>query len=239
MIWSAPPPDLVLPPDAIHVWRAAADADRSRIEALARTVSPEERERAGRFAFQENRDRFLVRRGMVRALLGWYLAIPPERVEIEPDVRGKPSLAASLRFNVSHSGELILVAVALDREVGVDLERIEPSTVDVRIAEHFFSRREAAELRAVPAAQRPNAFFARWTRKEAYLKARGDGLAGLTDGGTPQDPRWSVRALEPGPGYVGALAAWGHGWHLEAWRWEWAEGVSDRVSRARPPARLG
>jgi 4'-phosphopantetheinyl transferase len=223
MIWASPPPNLALAPDTIHVWRAAADADPPRVEALARTVSPDERERAERFAFQQNRDRFLVRRGAVRAILGRYLAIPPERVEVELDVRGKPCLRASLRFNVSHSGELVLVAVALGREVGVDIERIDPAAVDARIVGHFFSRRESAELRGLPAAQRPNAFFARWTRKEAYLKARGDGLAGLTDGGLPEDPRWSVRALEPSPGYTGALAAWGHGWQLGAWRWEWCQ----------------
>ena len=223
MIWSSAPRDLALAPDTIHVWRAAADADSARIEALARTVSPDERERAARFAFQQNRDRFLVRRGMLRAILGRYLAMPPERLEIEPDVRGKPSLRTSLRFNVSHSGGLVLVAVALGREVGVDIERIEPSAVDARIAGNFLSRRESAEVRALPAAQRPYAFFARWTRKEAYLKARGDGRAGLTDGGLPEDPRWSVRALEPSPGYAGALAAWGHGWHLGAWRWEWCQ----------------
>jgi 4'-phosphopantetheinyl transferase len=141
-------------------------------------------------------------------------------------------------FNVSHSDELALFAVASDREVGIDVERVRPVTDPEQIADHFFSAPERTALRAVPPDRRLEAFFDCWTRKEAYVKARGDGLAHPLDQfavslgpgeparflpvagyPTPEPSAWSLQALAPGNGYVAALAAEGHGWRTVSRRW--------------------
>ncbi len=147
---------------------------------------------------------------------------------------GKPSLSgpggAGLRFNISHCGDLALYAFARSRELGVDVERVTPGMASEKIASQFFSPAEVAALRAVPKPRRAEAFFACWTRKEAYIKARGKGLslpldrfavsitpgdAALLSSCSPGDvERWSLRELEPGSGYAGALAVEGKGWSL-------------------------
>jgi 4'-phosphopantetheinyl transferase len=138
----------------------------------------------------------------------------------------------SLRFNLSHSGSTALYAVACQREVGIDLERIEPKLAD-DIAEKFFSRNEVATLRSLPSSARLQAFFNCWTRKEAYVKARGAGLqislrsfdvslapdeqaAFLSEG----QFGWSLRALRLDPDYAAAIAVEGKDWQLRLWQWQ-------------------
>ena len=141
-----------------------------------------------------------------------------------------------LRFNLSHSQGLALYAVTRGREIGVDLECIRPISDAEQIAERFFSAHENAVFRTIPAHEKPKAFFNCWTRKEAYLKALGDGLArpldefdvSLAPGepakllrieGAPQEAsRWSLNRLEPGSGYVAALAVEGYGYQLKCWQ---------------------
>src|SRR5262249_39550263 len=147
----------------VHLWRAAADVDPARLEAMWRIGSHAERVRAARFAFAHDRDRCTVRTGILRTLLGRYLGVEPERVRLERDARGKPFVPPAVQFNMSHSAGVVLIAVAR-RAVGVDVERIDPAGVDARIVAHFFSPGEAAELDALPAARRAAAFFAWWTR---------------------------------------------------------------------------
>src|SRR2546422_5347503 len=181
-VWSPPPRDLALESDEIHVWRAAADATGLQLEDLRQTLGPSEQARAERFSFRRDRDRFIIRRGRLRAILGRYLATDSSRLQFNYGGRGKPALAppyrdTQLRFNVSRSDGLVLYAITRGREVGVDLEQIQPAIAQERIPEHFFSAREVATLRALPADEQVEAFFACWTRKEAYVKARGEGLA--------------------------------------------------------------
>jgi len=241
-VWSPPPPDLALGSDAVHVWRAAADPTGSALEDLRHTLARSEQARADRFAFRRDRDRFVTRRGRLRAILGRYLAVDPGRLRFNDGAGGKPALAPEfdgrrLRFNVSASGGLVLYAVTRGREIGVDLEAIQPAIAQERIPEYFFSPREVAALRALPAEAQTEAFFACWTRKEAYVKARGEGLALRLDGFdvslVPGEPaallctggdaqeasRWSLQALAPGRGYAGALAVEGHTWRLECFEW--------------------
>ena len=153
---------------------------------------------------------------------------------------GKPELASDggetgLRFNVSHSHGLALYAITRHREIGVDVERIRPEVASETIAEHFFSPREVAVLRALPATLQATAFFACWTRKEAYIKARGDGLSLPLDqfavSLAPGEPaallytawdaqeaaRWALHDLASGPGYRAAVAVTGHDWQLTCW----------------------
>jgi len=167
----------------------------------------------------------------------------PWRVLLRYGPKGKPEVAGDssrrrLRFNVSHSHGLALYAVTYDLEIGVDVERIRLDLDSEKIPERFFSPREAAALRELPAEVRQEAFYTCWTRKEAHLKAIGKGITlrldqfevSLTPGepaallsihGDPKGAsHWSLKALDLGPGYAGAIAVKGHGWNLECWQWE-------------------
>jgi 4'-phosphopantetheinyl transferase len=229
--------------DAVHVWQAWLDAPEPHVRVLAHALSPDECVRAESYHFERDRRRFTVCRGLLRTILGRYLAQPADRLRFEYGTRGKPALARSehdgaLRFNVSHSGGCALFAVTRGREVGVDLEQVRPLAGPERIAERFFSVPERVALRELPAHGRLEAFFTCWTRKEAYVKGRGEGLAHPLDafavsvrpdqpavlraaeGGDVEElSRWSLSALPQPPGYVAALAAEGHGWRVSSWSW--------------------
>jgi 4'-phosphopantetheinyl transferase len=196
---------------------------------LLSTLSDAERRRAERFLVEAPRSRFIVARATLRRLLGRFLGVAPGALELQEGPKGKPALAPrhgrDLRFNVSHSGDRALIAFALGREVGVDLERVERTTDLLAIARRFFSERELECLLGVAKRGRPRAFFEIWTRKEAYVKAKGGGLSiplasfDVSAGEPPRllrvedDPdeaaRWTLFSLEPAPGYVGAVAASG------------------------------
>jgi 4'-phosphopantetheinyl transferase len=241
-IWDAPPAALTLAPDEAHVWRATLDLPPAQIERLAYTLAADERARADRFRFEHLRRHFIAARGILRALLARYLDRDPRAIAFSYGPQGKPDLAVpdgdpALRFNLSHAHGLALYGFTRGREIGIDVEQIRPGVAQEAIAEHFFSPYETATLRALPVPLQGGAFFACWTRKEAYLKARGGGLsldlaafdvtlapdlpAALLQ--TRDDPaqlaRWTLTALDLGPGYAGALVVEGGGWRLRCWRW--------------------
>lgn len=241
-IWSPPPRHLSLESHEVHVWRAPANLLDSHLEDLRHTLGPSERARADRFSFARDRGRFIARQGLLRIILGRYAAMAPGLLRFTPGMGGKPALApecggVDLRFNVSSSAGLTLYAIARGREVGIDLEAIRPAIAQERIPEHFFSPREVARLRALPLDAQADAFFVCWTRKEAYVKARGEGLVrGLdwfevsfgarepaallrADGDAQEASRWSLESLAPGSGYAAALTVEGHGWTLKCWQW--------------------
>jgi 4'-phosphopantetheinyl transferase len=240
--WPSPPAHLMLSKNDVHVWRAALDRPAEDVRRLARTLSADERTRVGQFRFERDRRRFVVGRGVLRAILGRYLGIEPGLVQFGYHPEGKPYLpqdwgAGGLRFNLAHSHGLGLYALARDREVGIDLERCSPKIDCEPIAGQFFSPREVRALQALPARERIKAFYACWTRKEAYLKARGEGLSLPLDGfdvslapGEPaalldvggdalETSRWSLRELIVDPGYAAALAVEGQGGQLACWEW--------------------
>jgi 4'-phosphopantetheinyl transferase len=214
------------------------------VDELAASLSPDERDRAGAFVRERDRRHFTVGRGVLRAILSRYAGIPPKQVRFCYGPHGKPALdeahgGQTLRFNLAHSHDLALYAVTRGREIGVDLEWVGRPVPDAAtIAEHYFSAAERARLRALPELLRHEAFYNCWTRKEAYLKARGEGLslpldqfdvslapgepaALLSSHGDPGEVvRWTLWALIPGPGYVAALAVEGGDWQLECWDWE-------------------
>jgi 4'-phosphopantetheinyl transferase len=232
---------LALNLDEVHVWRAPLDAAENVLEGLERLLSPDERERAKRFIFQKHRRRFIVARAVLRELLGRYLNQEPDRMRFVYGPEGKPALAetgsGSVRFNLSHSEALALYAFVRGREVGIDLEWINPRVAFEELAERFFTPVEASALRALPERAREAAFFACWTRKEAYMKAVGKGLSLPTQDfevtlapgepaeliSTRHDPeqamRWSLLELDAGPGFAAALAVEGGGWSLKCWQW--------------------
>jgi 4'-phosphopantetheinyl transferase len=213
--------------DAVHVWQQVGVADGPSLEWLRSLLCSEERQRAGRFRFDKDRHLFITARGWLRALAGAYANCRPADVAFHYSDRGKPELAGGaptdLRFNVSHSGQMILLAFMLGRRVGVDVEKIRSDFSIAEIAERFFSPAERACLRNLPAAVQHQAFFRCWTRKEAYIKATGDGLSLPLDQfdvafapnqsaqilETRPDPaeaeRWSLWDLDVGDLYAGAL----------------------------------
>jgi len=221
--------DLVLADAEAQVWRASLDADGPAREALARALSDDERARADRFRFARDRHRFVAGRGILRVILARYLASSPPRIRLRYGPWGKPMLAPEpgapdLRFNVSHADGLVLVAIARGREIGVDVERIAPERATAAMIARCLTHREGAALRRLPPEKQPAAFFRCWTRKEAVLKGRGEGLTLLPrsvevspdEDGPPavvaiagdaaEASRWSLRDLAPAVGYVGALA---------------------------------
>jgi 4'-phosphopantetheinyl transferase len=241
--------------DEVHVLSGSLDQPAGRVEALAALLCPDERERAARFHFARHRDRFIAARGLLRCVLAAYLGQAPERIALRLGSRGKPALApqfasARLHFNVSHSQGLALIALARGREVGVDVEFMKPMAEAEQIAERFFSPREVKTLLALPEAERPAAFFACWTRKEAYIKATGEGLARSLDSfdvsfgaGRParlervlDDPleaaRWSLVELDPAPGYAAALAVAGPLGRLSCRVWAPADADPNRQRSA-------
>jgi len=213
----------------IDVWATALTAKAEDLVTLEKTLSPSELMRAGRFHFDAHRTRFIVGHARLRQLLGRYLSIPPDSIEFEPGTNGKPQLAgeaaaSGIEFNLSHSNELSLTAITTGKQVGVDLEHVRPLSDANDLVRRFFSKREAAAFAIVPEDQKPLAFFRIWTRKEACLKATGQGITHLLDqvevSFAPGEPAqlvkvpekwngsadWSLCHLEPGLGYVGAVA---------------------------------
>jgi 4'-phosphopantetheinyl transferase len=237
--WSPPPDRLVCTADAVHVWRARLDWPRATLARLESVLAADERERMARFHFEPDRRRFLIGRGALRLLLGDYLGTTPEALRFAYSPYGKPGLIADqLQFNVSHSGDLVLIAAAHGRAVGIDVERISPQTRLQEVAARFFSSHEQQSLAALASALQREAFFACWTRKEAYIKALGNGLSMPLDRfdvailpgepaaliATRPDPaeaqRWTVTDLAVGDGYKGALAVEGRGWKLRRFDWQ-------------------
>ncbi len=240
--WFPPPGTLNLKNNEVHVWRSSLMLTKPCIQGLLEILSPEERKRAERFCFQRDRENYIVARGCLRTILGRYIGIEPSLLEFCYNPYGKPSLTKAfggetLRFNLSHSHDIALYAIAYNHEVGVDIERVQLDFPHDEIAKRFFSPREVAALLALPANMQQEAFFDYWTCKEAFIKARGEGLTlsldrfdiSLVPGelvallniiGDPQEAsRWSLQRLLPGPGHAAALAVEGHDWQLKCWQW--------------------
>ena len=217
----------------VHVWYVDLSAADTCVPTPESVLSLDERARAAGMVQGENRRRFVVSRAVLRCLLSQYAEVAPEQLRFDYGPHGKPELASTglaqgLGFNMSHSGDVILYAVARGRSIGIDVEHERPRSNFMRIAERFFSVEECEALHAFPDRDRPSAFYRCWTRKEAYIKARGDGItAGLdtfgvslgadaalmsSDEGQAELTRWQMQTLDPAPGYVAALCAEG------AWR---------------------
>jgi 4'-phosphopantetheinyl transferase len=202
----------------------AVDLDFGTFDAM---LDADEHRRATRFRFERDRRRYIMRRGKLREFLSVYLNCAPSRIRFAYNRFGKPSLiGGDLRFNLSHSHAMALFVVARGIEVGCDIERRDPQLVSEQIPEHFFSPCEVQTLRSLPAADQTLAFFNCWTRKEAFIKARGYGLSlplnSFDVSLVPHEPAmllrgcegWSVQSCEPEPGYQAAVVAEGPDWRL-------------------------
>jgi 4'-phosphopantetheinyl transferase len=209
--------------DAVHLWVIDLDVMPSVVESLKVVLDAQELLRCSRLRSTELRSRFAVAHGTLRHVLGRYLGVPGSHVELERQASGKPRLKdESFVFNLSHSGGVAVLAIAAGGKLGVDVELVRAMPDASDIARSNFSLRETAEFLALPDRSRSRGFFNAWTRKEAVVKATGDGLSlpldsfdvSLAD--TParlvrapegeDAARWTLYSFEPRTGYVGALA---------------------------------
>jgi 4'-phosphopantetheinyl transferase len=245
-------------PGEVHVWWARLDDPAWRRPALAVTLDAGERQRAADLVGERDRRRYIAASGILRQVLGACLGRPPGELRLRRSALGKPELAGqpgtgALRFSLSRSGGLALVAVARDRRVGVDVEAVRPLAEPGAIARLALDPHAAAAVLALPPSRRDAALLASWTRTEAYVKARGDGLrrAGRLTlerqpagparvraaGGLAPEGTWCVEEVAPLPAHVAAVAAEGAGWRLRAWPLEpW---VAVGTGRARPRRQPG
>jgi 4'-phosphopantetheinyl transferase len=167
-----------LPLEEVHIWTFPSTAPNDVVETFARVLNTGEVSRAERFRFPHLRESFVIAHGVLRYLVGRYSDRLPAEIRFSFGSKGKPMAvgANGLQFNMTHSGDVTMIALARDCEIGVDVEKIRPLLDMQRIADQFFCVEEAAELRAVLSVERNHAFFCSWTRKEAYVKAIGAGL---------------------------------------------------------------
>jgi len=222
--------------------RANLDLPIIKIEKLDQTLSIDERSKAGRFHFEEHRRRFIARHGILRLILGCYLSVEPSAIRFCYEKNGKPRLQnafgkTDIQFNLSHSGGLALYVFTRDHEVGVDLERIRDFPEMERIVEQFFSVKERVVFGALPISEKKETFFSWWTRKEAFMKAIGDGLSYPLDtfdvsvapgkpaellrilGGAKEASRWSIGKVRPAEEFAGAFVVEGGDLDVQYWQW--------------------
>jgi 4'-phosphopantetheinyl transferase len=241
-----------LSPGRVDIWRVDLSLPEEHIQRCRGLLREDENQRAERFYFARDRNRFIAARSAMRAILAPYLNAAPRDLVFQYSAQGKPELAAEwnesgLRFNLSHSRDCALLAVTLDSAIGVDVESISRGIKTDEIAAHYFSPEEVNTLLAVAPNERVSAFFSCWTRKEAYIKAVGSGLflaldsfdvafgpgvaAALlrVDGNVQELLRWSMYSLSAPPGYAAALVVEGKDHELKQRVWEWEGMLSKSV----------
>lgn len=224
--------NLSLARDEVHVSFVCLQAMSRHVDSLLEILVPDEVARAARFRFETDRNEYIVARGLLRRILGCYTGFAPHLLQFRYSSYGKPALAAEwggdrIAFNLSHSCGVAVYAVTRNRNVGVDLEYTNQYIEFDQMAKRFFSPREASLFLQLPAQEKRGAFFSCWTRKEAYVKARGGGLsldlrcfdvtlapgqpASLlrVAGDASEVQRWSLSDLPAPAGYAAALAAEG------------------------------
>jgi 4'-phosphopantetheinyl transferase len=233
-------PQVELAEDEVQLWRVDLEAIRSQESRWQELLSSDERNRAARFHFAADRQRFVASRAWLRTILAAFLATEPSELNFSYSKNDKPSLGAAragsdITFNVSHSGGIALYAFARLREIGVDVEQIRRDFDVESIAHRFFSASEQKYLAGLPESEKVEAFFRCWTRKEAYIKATGEGLslplsqfdvslAALetnallaTRPDSAEAEQWMIREVSGGAGYSAALCVRGRDWRLTHW----------------------
>lgn len=212
----------------VHVWCAELDLPRTTLDRYTHLLAPDEQERADRFKFERDRIRYIAGRGWLRILLGRYLDRDPRELRFSYSAYRKPALVDAsdpssrreLKFNLSHCEGIAVYGIALDEEVGIDVERVRPVHDSAAIADRFFSPLERKALRRLPVSAWDEGFFRCWTRKEAYIKACGEGLslpltsfdvtvsgpAALLRSHAGDPAAWSLVHLLPADGFVGVVA---------------------------------
>ena len=248
-LWRSPLLKPVLGSNDVHIWKASLEQPAECMQLLTQILSHDEQKRSKRFYFQEDARHFIACRGILRAILGYYLGREPQQLQFCYNYNGKPALGENsedrfLHFNLSHSQGLALYAVTSSREIGIDLERIRNIPNFERIAIRFFSPEEYTILHDLPENQKNEVFFTYWTCKEAYVKALGRGLSVPfsqfdvsirkeesvvllnTKWNQEEGTRWYLHQLVPESNYVAAIAIESFSWRLYCWQWS-SETVSN------------
>jgi 4'-phosphopantetheinyl transferase len=241
ILWGAPPRERVLGDTDVHSWAFQLDRDSAQMADLACFLAPDETERARRFHFESHRNRYIAGRGLLRVILADYLGLKPSALNFHYGSHGKPSLARDgqppLVFNLAHCDGLALLAVSRLPSVGIDVERVRLLPDAGELVERFFSAAETQAFRQAPSHTQAECFFRLWTRKEAWLKATGEGIGEALPlvEVLPLDPNrpsrvvfpsrlspfssWSVQDLHPAPGFAGALAVPSTAATFSFWSW--------------------
>ena len=241
--WNVPEKDLSLSENEVHVWRASLQVSDHEYSMMQRVLPDNEHAHALRFAFEMDRRRWVVAHGVLRRLLSRYLLVEPGDIQFSSNPYGKPAVSSPpggerLHFNMAHSADLALYAFSYNQQIGIDVEYVRQDIEFEPLARSYFSPREYATLQTLPTQLQQEAFFLCWTRKEAYLKAKGKGLsislttfdvslipgepaallACIEDANAPG--RWLLFDLTPGVNYAGALAVEGVGEQISYWDWQ-------------------
>lgn len=222
-VWQSSEDPIELQSDEIHVWKIELFGSPKTLASMRLHLSADEKARAERFHFERDRDRFVIGRATLRMLLAGYLRRRPGDLAFVYGARKKPALQRrtdeeELSFNITHSGDLALCGIGWNRNIGIDAEKFRHDFATEDIARRYFSAGEMAELMGLPTALRTEGFFNCWTRKEAYVKARGEGLhipldsfQVSLDPGRPErflkgvESIWHLLAIRPGPDHAAAL----------------------------------
>jgi len=240
--WCQSIPGELISSNEVHVWRVFLDATNIQSESVTGILSADELAKAEKFHFEGDQKKFIMTRGLLRMILGSYLGKKPGELCFEYNAFGKPVLPAdagcdALQFNLSHSGEIALYAVTRGRNIGIDAERIRDNVDIGQIAKRFFSAEEIRSLDSIHKKNRSEVFFKYWTRKEAFIKARGEGISFPMEqcdvssiSGSMLSPvklpdnsseslRWYGQDLFPGPGYAAAIAVEGNDCDISCWHY--------------------
>jgi len=240
--WNAPPTQLLLSRKDVHIWRAVLDLPSKSVQELKGSLSFDERMKAERFSFVRDKTRFIIARGILRLILACYLGVEPGAIRFCYEKNGKPRLQnagakTDIQFNLSHSKGFALYVLTRGHEVGVDIEYLREISEMEQIVEQFFSARERVVFRTLPTSEKKATFFRWWTRKEAFMKAVGEGLSyplyrfdavlekgksvessGLLEG-AHQGPKWSIWDVRPAEEFAGAVVVEGIDWDVQYWQW--------------------
>ena len=229
--WNEPKSTPVLIGNEVHVWCATLDISTESRTKHRNTLSPDEHTRVNGLVFERPLNQFIAARGILRVILGQYLNTSPANIEFEYGPQGKPfikSNSTSLQFNVSHSENKAIYAIAQNAEVGIDIEKIHHIDDCLKIAQRFFSPQEVSELNKQPSDELQTAFLTCWTRKESYIKAIGQGISMPLDKfsvsvslneppkliSNELEPdelnKWTFTSIAPIDGYVGTVACEGY-----------------------------
>jgi len=260
-VWSVPPQNLFLAEDEVHVWCGALDLSESLIEKFMNSLSEDEQSRANRFYFLRDKNRFIVARGMLRKILSFYLGGKPNTIQFQYSPYGKPSLhpyfnehisppkSSEIKFNISHSNAIALFGITKSRQIGIDVEYTKPLPDTDKVAERFFGFQENLKYQQLPKEQKLTGFYHCWTRKEAFIKAIGEGLSYPLDqfevsflpnekprikhiqNDKVQGEAWSLKVLEPYPEYIGAVAV--EGKSLRFIQYEFQTGITNNLERRK------
>ncbi len=239
-MWLNPPDSLILSEEEAHIWRADLELNESSQGSFLKLLSSDEKNRAQKFRFTKDSRNFIAARGILRSLISKYLEINPAEISFQYSEFGKPLFANnnSLHFNISHSQNIALFAFTKKFNIGVDVEFVNPNIEVKDIATKFFSANEIMNLFALPEQEQTLGFFNCWTRKEAFIKAVGEGLSFPLDKfevslepdkpakllATHWEPKavskWSMYSILPGSNFVGSLAIEGLIEQVKFWNWQ-------------------